>query len=146
MGLQRRLINRLHLGVRLFPLDFTLCLFGIPTSVLSLIGFARSRALGVLPVWAELTWNVTLLVGCITWLIGIFSVCKIGEDTIIRKVELSIFGLTLVSSASAVYATAMVTVAGTNGLISATYLFAFAFGTWVRRVDLIDRAKGQDDT
>jgi hypothetical protein len=141
MGLQSRLLRRLPLGVRLYPLDLTFCLLGIPSAIFTLAGVSTSRALGVLPPWAELTWSVMLLVGCLAWGVGTLTTKKNGNDVVILRVELMIFGLTLVSTTSFIYAVAMIVLNGVAALLASVPLFTFAIGTYIRRVDLIGRVK-----
>jgi len=144
MGFQSRMLRRLPLGVRVYPLDMTFCFLGVPSAVFSLIGFSTSRALSVLPQWAEIGWAVMLLVGCLTWAIGTLTTRKVGNDIVITRVELMIFGLTLVSTTSFIYAVAMIVLNGTTALLAAVPLMAFAIGTYLRRVDLIGRMRDKD--
>lgn len=141
MGFQSRLLRRLPVGVRLYPLDLTFCALGIPSAIFTLLGVAQSRSLTVMPVWAQYGWALMLLLGCISWAVGTLTAKQSGNDIVITRVELMIFGLTLVSGTAFVYALAMILVAGTSALIAVSPLIAFAIGTYLRRVDLIGRMK-----
>jgi len=139
MGFQARLLKRLPIGVRVYPLDLTFSVLGIPSGITSLIGLAPSRALGVMPPVAEKAWAVILIVGCLAWAVGTLTTKEIGRNVVITRIELMIFGLTLVSIASFVYAFAMIALNGLVGILPGVPLFTFAIGTYIRRIDLLGR-------
>lgn len=144
MGFQSRLLRRLPLGVRMYPLDLTFCALGIPSAIITLLGISTSRALTVMPVWAQYVWSVMLLVGCVTWAAGTLTTMKRENDVVISRVELMIFGLTLVSTTSFIYAVAMIVFNGFAAVLAATPLVSFAVGTYLRRIDLIGRMKDKN--
>jgi hypothetical protein len=145
VGYQGRFVRRLPVGLQAFPLDATFVMLGIPSGVLSLIGVSRSRALeGVLPLWAQYAWSVMLLVGCIGWGIGIATAKTSGQYTVrITRAPIMIFGLTLVSVTSFVYAVGIILLGGWSGLLAAVPLLTFAGGTYLRRLGLLAQLKGE---
>lgn len=144
MGIQSRFLRSLPVGVRMYPLDLTFCLLGIPSGIFTLMGISQPRSLGVLPTWAVYGWAAMLIVGCLAWAAGTLSTKKFGNDVVIVRVELMIFGLTLVSTTSFIYAVAMVAVIGITAIAAAVPLLAFAIGTYIRRVDLMGRMRDKD--
>lgn len=142
MGVQIRLFRRLPVGIRNFPLDVTFSLLLLPTSFLSLLGLTEPRTIAkLLPDGVNKAWSLVLLVGCISWLIGVLSAYEIeGEHyVVIPKVPVTVFGLWLVSVSSFVYGCSLIVVAGWVGLVSAMTMFVFAVGTTLRRISFMDR-------
>lgn len=142
MGLQTRWYRKLPVGLRLYPLDVTFAVFGIPTSVLSLIGLSEPSSIAeLLPTGVNKAWSAVLLVGCMSWLIGVMSAQELEDKrlVIIHRVPVTVFGLWLVSSASFVYGCALLVVAGWVGLTAATSMFVICIGTMLRRINLMDR-------
>lgn len=142
MGLQIKLYRRLPVGLRLYPLDVTFAVFGIPTSVLSLIGLSEPSSIAeLLPTGVNKAWSAVLLVGCLAWLVGVMSAQELEDKrlVLIHKVPVTIFGLWLVSSASFVYGCTLLVVTGWVGLTAAMSMFVICVGTTLRRINLMDR-------
>lgn len=140
----RRLVRRLPVWVRTQPLDCMFALLGLPSGVISLIGVVRSRALEeLLPWWATRLWAVCLLVGCVAWLAGASGVRERDGQLVATRLPAWMLGLHLLSLACAVYGTAIIVIAGWAGLLAAYPLIVGAAGTYIRRVDLADRYRGQ---
>lgn len=146
MGLQSRALNKLPIGVRLFPLDVTFCFLGIPSALFSLFGMTRARSLEtILPPVMVTVWSITLLVGCVAWFAGTISTKRVGSDVVITRIAVMIFGLTLVSLASMVYAVSLLALSGLAAVSAAIPLVTFAVGTYIRRVDLLGRVNDSRD-
>jgi hypothetical protein len=140
----RRLVARLPVWARTQPLDCMFALLGLPSGVLSLLGVVRSRAMEeLLPWWATRLWAVCLLVGCVAWLAGASSVRERDGLVVATRLPAWMLGLHLLSLACAVYAVAIIVVGGWAGVLAAYPLVVAAAGTYIRRVDLVDRFRGQ---
>lgn len=140
----RRLVKRLPAWVLLQPLDCMFAALGLPSGIISLLGVARSRALDqLLPWWATRLWAACLLVGCIAWLAGASSVRELDGQLVATRLPAYILGLHLLSLACAVYAVAIIVIGGWAGALAAYPLIVGAAGTYIRRVYLIDRYRGQ---
>lgn len=146
MGIQRFLLRLLPVGIRARSVESTFAVLGILTAALTAVGVTGSRALEVFPLWGVILWEICLFMGCGAWLLGILSTARqenSPEHIVITRVPIYVFGLTLVSGSSAVFAIAIVVFAGiTFGLTSITW-FMLAIGTFIRRADLIERTKGE---
>jgi len=145
MSFQIRWYRKLPTGLKRYPLDVTFSVFGIPASILSLIGLSEPSSIAeLLPTGVNKAWSAVLLVGCISWLIGIMSAEEIKPSgvVILHRIPVTVFGLWLVSSASFVYGCALLIVAGWVGLTAATSMFVFCVGTTLRRINLMDRDTG----
>lgn len=142
MGLQTRWYRKLPVGLRVFPLDVTFAVFGIPASVLSLIGLSEPSSIAaLLPTGVNKAWSAVLLTGCLAWLIGVMSAEELEDRrlVVIHKVPVTVFGLWLVSSASFVYGCTLIVITGWVGLTAATSMFVICVGTMLRRINLMDR-------
>lgn len=140
MNLTGRVIAKLPVWVRTAPLDATFCVLGIPSSALTVLGFARSPTLvELLPNWGFLLWSACLFVGCSTWLAGLVSIKENNGHMIVTRMPVMIFGLYLVSLAATVFGLALVLIGGWNGVLAAWPVLVFAAGTYLRRVDLATR-------
>lgn len=139
-----RLIRRLPVGVRTYPMDAAFVVLGIPTSITSLFGVSYSAALNILPVWSVKLWATVLLVGCVSWLVGIVSTRK-DPDTgivVITRVHVMLLGLSLVCIAALVYSVAVIVSAGLAGVVASLYPLSIAAGALIRRADLLARIRG----
>lgn len=140
MSLTGRMIGKLPVWARTAPLDATFCVLGIPSSALTVLGFARSPTLiELLPDWGLLLWSVCLFVGCMAWLAGLTSIKENNGHMIVTRMPVMIFGLYLVSLAAVVFGLALVLIGGWNGVLAAWPVLVFAAGTYLRRVDLASR-------
>lgn len=117
---------------------------GIPSSVASLAGVARSNAMAnVLPWWGPRVWAAALLVGCVAWLVGLTSITENNGVLVLTRMPALLLGLHLVSMTCLTYAVVVVISSGLTGLLASTAYLVVAGGTWLRRVDLSSREKGE---
>lgn len=143
MGLSSRVVRKLPTWVRINPLDVMFVCMGIPSSLVSLVGVARSNALtNVLPWWGPKLWSASLLVGCVAWLVGLTSITENNGVLVLTRMPSLLLGLHLVSMACLTYAVVVTIAAGWAGLLPSVIYLVVAGGTWLRRVDLSSRVKG----
>lgn len=144
MSVSGRIVRRLPVWVRANPMDCTLVMLGIPGGVLSLAGVARSSALAeILPWWGPALWSAALVVGCAAWLVGLTSVREADGRLVITRMPAMLLGLQVVSMSALTYGVMIVATAGWAGLVASLYVFVVGAGTWIRRVDLLMRFRGQ---
>lgn len=144
MGFQSRLVKRFPIGIREHPIEMAFCLLATVSAAVSLTGVQTSRALEVMPTWAQILWAVLIILGCVSWAIGLVTQREVGTDTVIMRIELLIFGLSIVSGTCFVYGLALIAVNGSMAILASVPFFTFAFGAYIRRVDLIGRMKDRN--
>lgn len=147
MGFQERLLTRLPAGVRSHPLETSLSVLGIPAGITILFRFSNSRALEVLPPPILTVWAIVWTIGCIAWFVGlVLTDEKEGTDeVVIKHVPALMLGLWFVSVSALVYGAAVLIVGGLSGIIAAVAPLCIAGGTYIRRIDLRRRIKGERD-
>lgn len=143
MGLQGRIVRRLPIGIQAYPLDATFAFLGMLSGTLTLLGLTSSRALAeTLPSWAVLLWAVMLIVGSVTWGVGILSARTNGNNAVvITRAPVMVFGLALVSTTAFVFAVGIITVAGLQGVLASVPLLAYSAGTYLHRLRILERLK-----
>lgn len=143
MGLSGRIVRRLPLWVRSSPLDVMFVFMGLPSSLVTLLGLTHSSALAeLLPWWGIRIWALALFAGCVAWLVGLTSVQEDEGVRVLTRLPALILGLHLVSITCLTYAVAVILFAGWFGFLTATLYLVIAGGTWLRRVDLVSRQRG----
>ena len=147
MGFQERLLAHLPPGVRSHPLETSLSLMGVPAGISILFRLSNSRALDVLPGPILTVWAIVWTIGCIAWFVGlVFSDEKdTGNQVVITHVPALLLGLWFVSVSALVYGVAVIVVGGLSAVLAAVAPLCIAAGTYVRRIDLRQRIKGEDD-
>lgn len=147
MGFQDRLLARLPAGVRTHPLETSLSIMGVPAGISVGLRLVNSRALEVLPGAALTVWALVWTVGCVSWFIGlVFSDEKEGnEGIVITHVPALLMGLWFVSVTALVYGVAVLIAGGLSGVLAAVAPLCIAGGTYIRRIDLQRRIKGDTD-
>lgn len=137
MGLQARTLARVPAGIRTQSSDAMLVILGLPAGVSALLGTTESRALdAALPWIAVKCWALALLVGCVSWLVGITGVRLYGDVIVLTRLPPYRFGLHLLALASLVYGSAILLLTGWDGIAASFYVLAFAAGTYLKAVDL----------
>jgi len=119
-----------------------LAFMGVVSSSTNLIGLGSSRTLSVMPGWGRVLWGVAFLVGCACWLIGLTSLKRHNDHYVFSRIPTLILGLYLVSLTAFTYGVGIVFLAGLAGVLPATSMWAVAVGTWLRRIDVSDRFRG----
>lgn len=144
MSLSGRVVQRLPKWVRVNPLDVMFVFMGIPSSIATLAGVARSNALtNVLPWWGPRLWAAALLIGCVSWLAGLTSIQENNGVLVLTRMPALLLGLHLVSIACLAYAVVVIVATGWTGVLAATAYLVVAGGTWLRRVDFSSRFRGE---
>jgi hypothetical protein len=124
-------------------MDAMFAFLGTFSSISTLIGLAQpSSLMRFLPWWGPLLWSVCLLLGCVTWMVGLTSIKENNGHLVLTRMPALILGLYLVSISCAAYAVALVIVAGPQGILAGTSFLAIAAGTYLRRVDFASRFRG----
>lgn len=137
-----RVVRGLPEWIRISPIDTMIAFMGVLSSATNLIGMGSSRTLSVMPVWGRVLWGVAFLVGCACWLVGLTSLKKSNGHYVFSRIPAMILGLYLVSLTAFAYGVGIVFLAGWAGVLPATSMWAVALGTWLRRVDVSDRFRG----
>jgi hypothetical protein len=147
VGLQERMLERLPVGIRIHPLETSICVMGVPAGISIGLRFSNSRALDVLPEPILTAWAVIWTIGCIAWFVGLVlsDEKEYNGGLVIRHVPALLLGLWFVFVTSLIYGIAVLVVGGLSGLFAAVAPLCIAGGTYIRRVDLQRRIKGERD-
>lgn len=92
-------------------------------------------------------WAIVWTVGCMAWFIGLVLTDEKADkhEVIIKHVPALLMGLWFVSVTALVYGVAVLIVGGLSGVLAAVAPLCIAGGTYVRRIDLQRRIKGERD-
>lgn len=147
MGFQDRLLAILPTGVRSHPLEASVSLIGVPAGISILFRISNSRALDTLPSPILTVWALVWTIGCLAWFVGlVFSdENESGNEIVITHVPALMLGLWFVSVSALVYGIAVLFVSGLSGIFASVAPLCIAGGTYIRRIDLKRRTKGDHE-
>lgn len=114
-------------------LAFMCLLSGVPSAA----GVVRPHSLEVMmPPWLVRCWGLVLVVGAVASIVGLTSIREEGGKEVLHRAAPYKLGMRMLSLGSAVYAFAVMYVAGLQGLGAAPIILGFAAACWLRLLGL----------